>query len=73
MRRKMATQAVLKNAIQPPVAPVKQPVSNSATVASGSRGLVQTDLRTLFGRQSVAGFSEQDSQSQHSLSMDMDF
>ena len=75
VRRKMATQAVLKNATQPPVAPVKQPASSSAASAAGSRGLVQTDLRALFGRQSqsAAGFSELNSQTQHSLTTDMEF
>ena len=73
-RRKMATQAVMLNAIQPPVVPTMQPASYSRTPAAVSRGgLVQTDLRALFGRQaqSQSSFSNQ---SQHSqLTTDMEF
>ena len=68
------------NAIQPPVVPVKPAVSRGASAATSRGGLVQTDLRELFGRQSSQSqqsFSEQLSQSQHSqhsqLTTDMEF
>ena len=76
-RRKMATQAVMLNAIQPPVSGGKQPTSSNGALAPTTRGgLVQTDLRALFGRQtqSQTSFSELSSQSQHSqLTTDMEF
>ena len=76
-RRKMATQAVMLNAIQPPVSAGKQPATNSGGSAPTTRGgLVQTDLRALFGRQtqSQTSFSDLSSQSQHSqLTTDMEF
>ena len=76
-RRKLATQAVMLNAIQPPVANSKQPAPSSGASAPMSRGgLVQTDLRALFGRQtqSQTSLSELSSQSQHSqLTTDMEF